>query len=264
MSLGKDINTGFSCYGKAIGFIFRNNLWWLFIFPVLLNLLLFLGGFAIVDSLTELVKSWTLDAIGIANDSSFFGKLFGGIVTGFIWVTFKVIFFLLFAYTGGYVVVVILSPVLAYLSEKTEKILTGKDYPFDAQQLARDIVRGVLIAARNFFIELLWMIVLFTLSFIPVIGWLTSIVLLIISSYFYGFSFVDYTNERKRFTISQSVSWMRKHKGMAIANGFVFALLLLIPFCGVTLSGFAAIISVVAATLAVFEIVKREDGKSAA
>lgn len=262
MSLSKDINTGFSCYGKAIGFIFKHNLWWFFIFPILLNLLLFFGGFALIDSFTDLAREWALDAAGIENSTSFLGKLFSGILSGLLWITFKVMFFLLFAYLGGYIIVVLLSPVMAFLSEKTEKITTGKNYPFNADRFARDIMRGVLIAARNFSIELLWMIAMFILSFIPVIGWLTTVVLFIVSSYFYGFSFADYNNERKQLSISQSVAWMRKHKGMAIANGSVFSLLLIVPFCGTTLSGFAAIISVVAATLSVFEIDQREAGQA--
>ena len=48
---------------------------------------------------------------------------------------------------------------------------------------------------------------------------------------------------------------MKPEIAKTLSYGAIFALMLLIPFCGVTLAGFAAIISVVAATLAVHEIV---------
>ena len=56
-------------------------------------------------------------------------------------------------------------------------------------------------------------------------------------------------------TLKQSVQFMRANKGLAIANGMVFSFFLLIPWCGVTLSGFVAILSVIAATVATHNIV---------
>ena len=70
---------------------------------------------------------------------------------------------------------------------------------------------------------------------------------------FYGFSFIDYTNERRRLSVKQSVAFIRQNKGVAVTNGAVFSLLLMIPFCGYSLAGFGAIISVVAATLAIHQ-----------
>src|SRR3990167_3745253 len=101
------------------------------------------------------------------------------------------------------------------------------------------------------------MITIFALGlFIPFIGGLIgSILLFFISSYFYGFSFIDYNNERRRLTVKQSVQFMRANKGMVIANGLIFSFFLLIPFCGTTLAGFVAIISVIAATVSTHKVV---------
>ena len=49
---------------------------------------------------------------------------------------------------------------------------------------------------------------------------------------------------------------MRKYKWVVISNGFIFALVLILPYIGIVLSGFFAIISVVAASLAYLEIEK--------
>lgn len=245
----KDFGTGISTYGKAIEIIFSKGLWWFFVFPIVLNVLLFFGGFSAVNHLTELVKDWVFGYLNNENAEYFGVAYVQGFLSGFIWLVFKILFFFIFSYLGGFIVIVLMSPVFSILSEKTTEILTGISTPFDADQLMRDIVRGVLIATRNLFIEIGYMIAVFVLSFIPIVGQLGAIFLFFVSSYFYGFSFMDYTLEQKRFNISQSVQFIRNHKGIAIANGFLFSLFMLIPFCGVTLAGFVSIVSVVAATI---------------
>jgi CysZ protein len=260
----KGFGTGFKAYGKAFEIIFTKGLWWYFLFPLLLNIIFLVAGWLGIGSLSDYVEAW-LKSLMEFDENSFWGAEYltsfstyiSGIAGGIVWLLLKFVFFFVFAYFGGYIVIICLSPVFAFLSEKTEEILTGNEYPFNGDQMMRDVVRGVLLAFRNLFIELGYMIGLFFLGlFIPFIGGLIgAIFLFIISAYFYGFSFIDYTNERRRLTLKQSVQFIRANKGLAIANGFVFSLFLLIPWCGVTLSGFVAIISVVAATVATHEIV---------
>jgi CysZ protein len=64
---------------------------------------------------------------------------------------------------------------------------------------------------------------------------------------------MDYTLERKKLSVSQSVDFVRKHKGIAISNGLIFALTIILPFCGTFLAPFVSIFSVVGATLAIEE-----------
>ncbi|MGE0561580.1 MAG: EI24 domain-containing protein [Flavobacteriales bacterium] len=250
----KDFGIGLSAYGKALEIIFSKGLWWFFIFPVILNVLFFFGGFALIDWLTEYTTGWAYNLVNDENATYWGVEYVQGILSGFIWLVFKILFFFVFAYLGGYIVIIFMAPVFSILSEKTEKILTGKKYPFDADQLMRDIVRGVLIAFRNLFIELVFILAVFMLSFIPVVGQLGAIFLFFVSSYFYGFSFMDYTVERQRYSIAQSVDFIRKNKGIAVANGVLFSVFMLIPFCGYTLAGFVSIISVVAATISTHKV----------
>jgi CysZ protein len=260
----KNFGIGLSSYGKAIELLFSKGLIWYMIFPIILNLLFLVLGWLGIGSLTDFIGNWLEDITKIEKDS-FYGAEYltpistylSGIASGFVWVLMKFIFFFVFAYFGGYIVVICLSPVFAFLSEKTEEILTGNKYKFDGDQMMRDVARGVLLALRNLFIELFYMIIIFILGlFIPLIGGIIgSFFLFFISSYFYGFSFIDYNNERRRMKLKDSVQFMRANKGMAIANGMVFSIFLLIPFCGTTLAGFVAIISVIAATVSTHKIV---------
>jgi CysZ protein len=264
MSLFKNFGVGFSSYGKAIELLFTKGLIWYMIFPILLNLIFLVLGWLGIDSLTDYVENW-LQGLMRIEDDSFYGAEYlavastylTSIASGVVWVLMKFVFFFVFAYFGGYIVVICLSPVFAMLSEKTEEILTGNKYKFNGDQMMRDVVRGILLAFRNLFIELFYMIAIFFLGlFIPFIGGIIgSILLFFISSYFYGFSFIDYNNERRRMKLKDSVKFVRANKGMVIANGMVFSFFLLIPFCGTTLAGFVAIISVIAATVATHKVV---------
>ncbi|PKQ64892.1 hypothetical protein BZG02_03310 [Labilibaculum filiforme] len=254
MKLIKDFSFGLRMYTEAIQYIFRKQLAWFFLFPILLNIVLFWVGWDYIGDLAQQSQSY-LQALLDLENADFWGSAFlKASIGGFIWIVFKILFFLIFAYFGGYIILIIMSPVFSYLSERTEKLKTGNDYPFDAYQFLKDIIRGVFIAVRNLLIELALTILMFILSFIPIIGWAAAIFLFFISAYFYGFSFLDYAIERKKMSIAQSVQFMRENKGIVIANGFVFSLCLIVPFCGVSFSSFAAIIAVVAGTLAVNEI----------
>ena len=255
MKAGKQLELGFRTYFNAIGFIFSKGLWWAFLIPLVLNILLFAGGYTLISAVANEIQNFFVQAIGFHDKNFFLSGLLAGVLGGLIWLLLRVMFFFVFAYWGGYITLLLLSPLFAYLSERTEEIISGEKYPFNPDQWMRDIVRGVLISLRNLFIQTGWMVLFFVLSFIPVIGWLSAIALFIISAYFYGFSFIDYTSERRKMKIHQSVQFIRSYKWLAVANGAIFCLFLILPFCGVLFSGFAAIVSVVAATLAANEIV---------
>jgi CysZ protein len=245
MTRTQQIGIGLKTFGQATGFIFRNKMGWTFLIPIALSVLLFIGGQALIVDFIKYLKEILIQWINIDKTG-----IWGGIIGFLLTFLIEVLFFLAFAYVAGYIIIIIMSPMFAYLSEKTEKILTGKTYSTSFRQLLHDILRGILIALRNFFIELLFIILAFLVSFIPVIGWIGTVFLFLVSSYFYGFSFMDYTNERKKLTIRESVTVGRKYRWIAISNGAVFSITLVVPFCGVFVSIFVSIVAVVAATMA--------------
>ena len=253
-----DIVFGIKTYFKAIGFIFEKKLAWFFLFPLAISIVLLITGLEFSGYLSDLIENKVFEWIKFENQESAFLRFLQTIIKGTIWIISKAMFFFIFAYTGGYIVLIILSPVLAWLSEKSEKKLTGADYPFKFVRFVKDVWRGIVLAIRNFLIEMFFIIAVFLFSFIPVLGWLSGIVGLIllffISAYFYGFSFIDYYIERKKLNAKQSVYFMRKHKGLAIGNGALFAFTLLFPVIGTLLAPFLAIISVVAATITMEEM----------
>lgn len=250
-------NAGFRNFFKAISFIFNHGLWWTFLIPIVLNLILYFSGFALMDSLGDML-GLKIDAWVKSESASGLMQMLPGFLAAFAKVLIQIGFFFIFAYFSGYIILILLAPLFAWLSERTDQLLNQTDYPFQFAQFMRDIWRGLVIALRNLLYESGIIILVFIASLIPVLNFISApagaVFIFMVSSYFYGFSYMDYTNERVKLPVKDSIKLMRKYRGMAIANGSLFSLSLLIPFCGVMLGGFTAIIATVGATLSMNEL----------
>ncbi|MCG8702372.1 MAG: EI24 domain-containing protein [Bacteroidales bacterium] len=234
----KQFSLGIKTWSEATRFIFKNKLGWTFLVPIAMTIILFIIGHAaingLIDNLKELILGWlNVDA----------GGFLSGLIGFALKVAFHLLSFFIYIYVIGFLVIVLMSPLLSFLSEKTEKIITGNEYKTSFAETLKDITRGIGLAFRNLVLELLSLFLLF----IPVIGWLA---VFIISAYFYGFSFIDLNNERQRLNIRESTAVVRKFKWLAIGNGIIFSLALIIPFFKFFIPFFASIIAVVAATIA--------------
>ena len=187
-----------SSYAQALKMTFTTKIGWFLLVPLILNILLFSVGIYLYSSFTGNLSDLIIGKIGLDNAESGIMGVVNKIVSGFLWVFFQTVFLFVFLFFGGYIVLIIMSPVLSYVSEMTESRLNGKDYPFKLKQFLKDVARGIKLALRNMLVEFIWVIIVFIASFIPLVGWLGSIFLFIVSSYFYGFSFIDYYLERKK------------------------------------------------------------------
>lgn len=235
---------------------------WFFIFPVLLHVLIFYGGFVAISELNSIVLDYFDNFSNLENADFWGASVLAWLAGGLLWLIFRVLFFFIFAYFGGFIVIILLSPVLAIISEKTEKIATGNEFDSSPEQIVRDVIRGVLLALRNMAIEFGIVIIVFavtiTIGAIPVIGWTIALagqaIVFLVSAYFYGFSFFDYAIERRKLNVKESSKLMKQNTGSAIGNGLPFALCMLVPFIGSITASFLAIVSTVAACLTVIEL----------
>ncbi len=265
MNFGKQLSIGFKGYFKALELLFSKGFMKYMLFPLLLNILIFWIGMSQVMDLAVTARHAFLDWIDVGNADFWGAEYLRGALSGIITALVYVLFFISFAYLGGYLIIIILSPLFSIISEKTESVLAGHkiDYPFEIKQFVKDIFRGVGIAVRNVLFETAVMIAVFLVGLIlSVISWIGVIFMFFITSYFYGFSYMDYSNERYKRNIKESVTFMRKYKWVAIVNGSLFALVLFIPYIGVALSAFIAVISVIAGTVSMVEIKKIEDAET--
>jgi CysZ protein len=265
---------GFKNYVKGVQFLIEHKLWWFIFFPILLFFGIYWLGYYF-ESLEYSVKN------DLKNHGADIESL-----NGLIWMTIKMLFFdglyIIFTKFTMYLVVIILSPALSILSEKIEQIITGNKYPFNFWQLLSDIKRGIRIALRNIFWEYFFIVIVLGIaSFMG--GTAKSILIFIIpvmiGFYFYGFAFMDYVNERRRLNIQQSIYFVSKHRGLAVAIGSIYSIFFLSFFyvfrgfssfatdtstqlfwgtvLGITflLAAIAPILAITSATLSVHELV---------
>lgn len=221
----KDIITAIQSYIEAHRFIVQHRLWKWILIPGILYALLFGAGIYLfwvssgqaIDAFFSItgLKNWMNT---IAGGWLKFLFIFGQVILQLIMLLFYFSFF-------KYLFLIIGSPLFAYLSEKTEAIMEERDYPFNFQQLLRDITRGIKLACRNALWQTVYTVSILILSFIPLVGWFTPLIALIIECYYLGFAMLDYSCERNKLSASQSIDFIGRHKGLAIGNGIVFFLM---------------------------------------
>lgn len=247
----KEILIALQAYGKAHQFIKQHKLLKWILIPGLLYLILFMISMYYFGKTSNLFIEWLSLKTGLkawldGMNDGFLGFLFtiGGF---FLWIIQMLFYFSLFKYVW----LILGSPVFAYLSEKTAAIMEGKDYPFSFQQLGKDIIRGIKLALRNSLWQTVYALSILFLSVIPVIGWMTPILAILVECYYYGFSMLDYSMERHKKSAAESIYYIGQHKGLAIGNGLVFYIMHMVPFIGWV---FAPAYAVVAATLSIYPL----------
>lgn len=247
----KEIIIAIQSYFEAHDFIRKHRLWKWIIVPGVLYMLLFVVGMYFFWQSSGDAVTWLSQQIGLEtwlqnqrNNWLSFLFLMAGLVLRIVLVFF---YFSLFKY----VFLIIGSPIFAYLSEKTESILEGKDFPFNLKQLLQDIVRGIRMALRNTLWQTVYVLSLLMLSLIPVVGWITPVIVLFVECYYYGSSMLDYSLERHKLSYSQSINYISRHRGLAIGNGLMFYLMHGFIIIGWVL---APAYAVVAATLSLHKV----------
>lgn len=267
-TFAKDFNLGMRSYLKSFGFIMKNRMGHFYLYPVAFIVLFSLGAFYSIDFIVDSITPWVNSTFGLEplpGDGGFdqakavLREIGRYVIHAVVWVSLMLIYYKI----NKYFILIVMSPVMAIIAEKTESVVTGRHFPFSGVQLLRDVFRGVLIAVRNAVVELSITIALLgfnfflTLLFPPVTVIstpLVGMVIFFVGAYFYGFSTIDYTGERHRLSYRQGLALVRRNKGIALANGTFFSLWLIIPIFGTYVGTiFAPITCTVGATLALLE-----------
>lgn len=248
-----DIRSAFASFAEAHRFVIKHRLFRYIIGFGILFLLIFLGyiliAWQLMGSGFEMIREWHV----LQNWQANFPWLKWPILI--IQYTLQVIVILLLSFVYKYVVLVIGSPLFSILSEKTEELAANRKTDFSFAQLIKDIARGLQIAGRNLIRQSGFTLFFLVLSFVPVIGWLSTWIIARKDWYYYGFSMLDYSCERHRMNAKESVKFIKRHNILATINGLVFYLLLLIPILGALI---APSYCVIAATLAFLKIQENE------
>lgn len=223
----KNIISGIKAYFGAFSLISKLKLWKYFAIPMLISFITAIAVFGSAYGLSDNIggfisKIWIWDwgKDTFSSISNFIGGLII-IVIGLI--LFK------------HIIMALSAPFMSPVSEKIEAHFTGN--PLHSHRdttFMQQLWRGIRINGRNLLMELLLTIPILLLKLIPIVNIFSTVLLFMVQAYYAGFGNMDYTLER-HFQYKESLQFVRKHRGLAIGNGIVFILFLLIPVIGVIL-----------------------------
>jgi CysZ protein len=222
----KGIYKGCTAYFEVYEIISRLKLWKFFAIPMLISLLVFsmilLVSFSFSNAIGSYLASfwiWDFGQETIQTISRIFGGLFI-VIIGFI--SFK------------HIIMALSAPFMGPISKIIEDDFNGVVSQNSTSTSKGLLIRGIRISLRNLLREFILTIPILLFGLIPVIGLFSAILLFLSQAYFAGFGNMDYTLER-HFSYKKSILFVKNNRGLAIGNGIVFMLFLLIPFVGVIL-----------------------------
>lgn len=258
MGISQNMGVTFRAFKSANRFVKKNKLWHFVYIPGILNIILFYFSF---DWFVDSVAIWVKELLNLNCKNTYLPWLCVAFTGTYGLIEFFFKWFLYVAFIGLYlsvyksILLIIYSPVLAYLIDILHQKYTGCDEPFRMEQFIKDTVRGIVLAIRGLFTEGLAVLVLFLIAFLPIINVIQPILLWFVSAYFLGVSMMDYTLEKKGMNVRESVKYSRNNKSLIMGIGSVFQFIFLIPFLGWM---FAPPYSAIAAYFAVEELENTE------
>ncbi|MDP2687265.1 MAG: EI24 domain-containing protein [Aequorivita sp.] len=222
----KNILKGIKAYAGTFKLISKLGLWKYFVVPMAISfftaVLIGFSAWGLSDNLGSFISKiwfWEWGSETFRTISDFIGAL--------IIIALGIILY-------RHIVMALSAPFMSPVSEKIEKHLYGINHSHRKTSNAEQLWRGIRINVRNLLMELLLTIPIILIGFIPVIGIISSVLLFLVQSYYAGFGNMDYTLER-HFKYSESIRFVQRNRGLAIGNGMVFMLMLLIPVVGIIL-----------------------------
>jgi len=247
----KNIFKGIKAYTGTFGLISKLGLWKYFGIPILISVLTAVGigllAYSLSDNLGAFIsRIWIWD--WGKETFTTISEIIGGI-------TIIAIGLILYKH----IIMALSAPFMNPVSERIEHHYTGLDskehHVHRNTTFQEQLWRGIRINVRNLVKELLLTIPILLISFIPLIGIFSTVLLFLVQAYYAGFGNMDYTLER-HFKYRESINFVGRHKGIAIGNGIVFMLFLLIPVIGVIL---VLPLSVTAASTKTVELLTAEN-----
>jgi len=243
----KNILKGIKAYSGALQLISKLKLWKYFAIPILISLvtaiIIGITAYGLSDNIGNFIaKIWKWE----------FGKDTFTAISSFVGGALIIVLgFMLYKY----IIMALSAPFMSPVSEEIEAHLTNTTIHSHRKTSFKDqLWRGIRINIRNLFKEIMLTIPILILGFIPIIGFISVVLLFLIQAYYAGFGNMDYTLER-HLKYKESISFVRKNRGIAIGNGIVFMLFLLIPVVGIII---VLPLSVTAASVKTVELLNAE------
>lgn len=241
----KAITLVFNSFSDSFKIIKDAGLRKFYFLPGIISMFLF-GGFIYLGEYLSLNLASALENFFKLQE---YGSILYIFIKILVWIC--TVFFYYLVYKS--LLLVIISPILGYVSERVETHLTGKKFDFTFKDNLRFLIRGIDIGLKSFFKQMVGTCVVMLLGFIFPINLSIPLLIFIIQGYFTGFSFMDYTLERYNLSPKESLNFLKKQRVYAALCGGIFTLLFFIPVVGIFI---APLITCVATTMITLELLK--------
>jgi CysZ protein len=246
------IKLSFFFYWRAFRFIVNHNLWKLLIIPAIINLIIaFLIVVFAIKTSSVIVETVLENFQSTSSDRSVHS-----FIEGLLMVVIRAFVFFFYLKIYRYLALILLAPVFAIISSRVQTIALGPAEKMCTGKFLSDSSRGIKIAFRNFFIEIILSTSIIIISFL--IAWimpLAPVAILLLESYFVGYSMADYRNEYLGIRSGESRKIINSYSGLVIGNGLIFNILILFPLLGVL---FAPALALIASGLSINYLEKRK------
>ncbi len=135
-----------------------------------------------------------------------------------------------------FIVLTLLSPFNTYLGEKMDTKLTGQEFSGGIIRFINDFFRMVFVVILALFLEFLALGIYWLFSYFIGIPIIDEIIYFMISAFFFGFSFYDFSLERYEINVMGSLGFAFRNPLTMILTGSIFLLIYNIPLVGIPLS----------------------------
>ena len=230
---------GILSYLKALNGIGKYGLLKYFLLNAVIGLIIAAGVASLSVYLGDGLGDWIQDIFPWETGSGVIGKI-GDWTSG-------IIVFVLGLFFLKYLLLIIMSPIMSYMSDSIERQMNNNyvSPKFTLATLISDLLRSLQINLRNLSKELLITIALLIISLFPGAAIVTTPLIFIVQAYYAGFGLLDYWMER-HYKVSDSIGYVRSHRIDAVGVGGVYLGMLLLPVIGVLI---APVLGATAATI---------------
>lgn len=226
---------GFTAFFMASHFLYQNRMHKWYLLPVMLWLALFLGVAISVADVVEdsllywLAETWGVEFVASEAQSGWLASL-KALLSLSVAFVIKMLVWLLVGRMTKYLILIIMAPLMAYLSEKAESLVNKREYRFSLQQTVIDAARGALVSLRNLAMEMLLLLLTFLVSLVlPILAVPAMLFMFVVSSYFIGFNMFYYLLERQQLDMAQTLEQARLYRSHVLGLGLACNLVSLLP-----------------------------------
>ncbi len=152
-------------------------------------------------------------------------------ISGVEWFYFFILFELF-----KFVALTLLSPFHAYISEIYDQKLTGNQFKFSFLRMLEDLFRGLVISITAFSLEMLFTGFWLILNLFLPLEFFTPLAFMLISSFFFGFAFFDFSLERHEYGVLSAWNYAFQKASSCFWIGALFSIIMYIPHAGIIIA----------------------------